>query len=83
MSDPQYGTDQEYDQNILNLYSGNNKSETIEKLNLEINSLQKLLDENGIEMDKFCIAGYSWSQTMKNNIQYYKDMLKDIDKYYD
>jgi hypothetical protein len=74
-----YGVDKEYDQKCIKLYTGKDKIETCKNLQKEIASFKKMLDEIGEQMEKYCILGYSWSETMRGHIKYYSDMLLDID----
>jgi hypothetical protein len=78
-SDSKYGDKTEYDKKCFTLYKTQNKTKTIESIRVEINSLTKLVNECGEIMEKYCVSGYSWTNSINNTIKYYEDMILDID----
>ena len=72
-----FGEDPEYDNKVLNLYKvTDNKEKTIYNITELIAKDKQILDIYKDKCDAVCIDGYSWSDEMKNTIEYYTKLLE-------
>ena len=72
-----FGEYPEYDKKVLNFYKVNNdKEKTIKNITEKIEKDKEVFDIYKDKCDAVCTNGYSWSDEIKDSIEYYTRMLE-------